>query len=153
MPAFINTLELLLFLAYGVILLSDVFCDGWYRRTGIEFLVLLLAGILLHLSTGFPVPDNRIAFGGASPAGALVVIFAGSVLGMFARYFFYLRTEFSWRAFLKPLCVSPILLLPILGLLQEGETYELLELLSLGFLAFQNGFFWRVIFERAKANA
>jgi hypothetical protein len=53
---------------------------------------------------------------------------------------------------LKPLCVSPIVLLPLLGTLQGAMTLEPIQVLSFCLLSFQNGFFWRVIFERANAT-
>jgi hypothetical protein len=92
-----------------------------------------------------------VAFGaGNSPAMAIVIMFLGVLAGIAARYFFYLKSAFSWADLLKPLCISPIVLLPLISSVQAVKTLETTQLISFALLAFQNGFFWQVVLERAQ---
>jgi hypothetical protein len=49
---------------------------------------------------------------------------------------------FILREFAKPIFVSPIVLLPLLGAV-TGATLDALQITSFWFLSFQNGFFWK----------
>lgn len=42
------------------------------------------------------------------------------------------------------------MLLPLLGTLQDASQLEAIQVVSFCLLAFQNGFFWKVVFERAQ---
>ena len=137
---------------YLLVLLVDAVRRRRANRLLIEGGLLALAAIVFNLTTGFPKPADRTSFGGAEVLTAMGVMLVCIVLGMVAQYVYYLKGEFSWRAFLKPLFVSPIVLTPLLGAVQGLEAVEGVQLVSFGFLAFQNGFFWRVIFERAEAG-
>jgi hypothetical protein len=137
----------------GLLALIDFLWSRSPRRFFVEFGLLFAAGITLFIAAGFPLPGSRQAFGAGSGSLLLVgVMFLCIVLGMAARYFFYLRNPFDWLSLLKPLCVSPIVLLPILGTLQSPAELAPVQLVSFCLLAFQNGFFWRVVFERAQSN-
>lgn len=71
-------------------------------------------------------------------------------LGTVASYIFHLKARFSWKSLVRPLAVSPLVLLPLMGTLQGRSEIEDVQLIWFGLLAFQNGFFWRVVFDRAK---
>lgn len=117
--------------------------------------VLALAFLVLWRSTGFPIPADfrRQSFGaGDNPWPMISLVFVCILAGMAARYFFYLQSRFTWSSLLRPVCVSPIVLLPLLGTLQDTDQLEALQVVSFCVLAFQNGFFWRVVFERAQAS-
>ncbi len=114
--------------------------------------VLLTAFLVLNVTTGFPQPSGRQAFGGASPLGAIGLMFVCVMVGMMARYTFYLKKSFSWLSLLKPLCISPIVLLPLIGSVQSNQDLESIQLISFAFLAFQNGFFWPMVLEHEKAK-
>jgi hypothetical protein len=60
-----------------------------------------------------------------------------------------LKGTFSWPDLLKPLCISPIVLLPLIGSVQGMKGLESMQVISFALLAFQNGFFWQVVLERA----
>jgi hypothetical protein len=103
--------------------------------------------------TGFPFFDSRQAFGvSASPVLALGLMFVGIIFGIAANYIFHLASPFSWLDFARPLVVSPIILLPLMGSLQ-GAALELLQLACFVVLAFQNGFFWQQVLRDAKPTA
>ncbi|GAB4181969.1 MAG: hypothetical protein Tsb002_02650 [Wenzhouxiangellaceae bacterium] len=151
MPPLINFLVAIFVAAYGLLILIDLIVDGERRRFhALELLGLAFVVVLFHLTTGFPQPDERIAFGGASYGQVLALVVAGVLLGMAARYFFYLRNGFKWRNFLRSFLVSPIVVLPLLGMLKSGSEWELQQVVFIFVIAFQNGFFWRAVFNDAK---
>jgi len=136
----------------GLILL-DFVRTRRIRRLVLEASCLFAVFLFLRWTTGFPEPADRRSFGtGSVSLGFVGLMFLCIMLGMAARHFFYLRGKFSWLPLVRPLCVSPIVLLPLLGALQGAASFEPIQVLSFCLLAFQNGFFWRVVFERAQAT-
>jgi hypothetical protein len=108
---------------------------------------LAVAFAILHWTIGFPAVVQ--SFSAASTVLTISLMFLCVLLGMIANYFFELRAQFTWKSFLKPLLVSPIVLLPLMGAVETRPGVQSVELVSLAFLAFQNGFFWRSVFKRA----
>ena len=121
------------------------------RRRGAICLVLLAVFLIaLNLMTGFPVPEARIAFGGTiSIWWAVIAMFVGIVFGMVAQYVWSKPQKFSWLDFLRPIVISPLVLLPLIGSLSGGPL-EPMQFLSLTLLAFQNGYFWQTVLSDAK---
>jgi hypothetical protein len=63
----------------------------------------------------------------------------------------YLQKEqFSWLDLLKPVTISPIVLLPLMGSVQGVGELKEIQVVSFGLLAFQNGFFWQAVLEGAR---
>jgi hypothetical protein len=113
-------------------------------------LVFLLGLVLLDV---FLVSSQRgyVSFGpDGSSLWTVLIMFCAVALGVAARYIFYLRGSFSWLDFAKPLCISPILLLPLIGSLQSVKSLEPMQIVSFGLLAFQNGFFWQAVLQKAR---
>ena len=137
--------------AYGALILVELATRRQIKRFLFEAAAMSAAVLILVATTGFPA--TRSSFGGASPLVAIAIMFACTVLGSIAHYFFHLRSAFSWRALLKPVCITPIVLLPLLGSVQANASLEAIQLISLSFLAFQNGFFWKVVIDRAGKDA
>lgn len=110
---------------------------------------LSVAAILARFWT-VEAPVDAAMFGasdtGFSVMFAVVIMLVGICLGILARYVFDADTAetFDWFALLRPLVISPILLLPLIGTLDEGELQSL-QVVSLAVLAFQNGFFWQKV--------
>jgi hypothetical protein len=134
---------------YLAAILVELLLSRRYGRFLFELLPLLgllvLDVLITSASTGY------IAFGaGSSPTVAVLIMFVAILLGVAARYIFYLKGEFSWLDFAKPLCISPILLLPLLGSIQAVKDLEPIQLVSFALLAFQNGFFWQAVLARAQ---
>jgi hypothetical protein len=153
MPALINyALIACLAIALLLAVLDHVRRPSWHR-----FLIYVLGlGVIagaLFLTTGFPFPSSRRAFGGggASQLLALALMFVGMVLGIAATYVFNLTGTFSWRDLARPLVVSPLVLLPLIGSLQ-GANLEPVQLVCFTVLAFQNGFFWQQVLRDAKPS-
>lgn len=154
MPSAVTQLLLGCFGGLVVLFVVDAIRSGRWGRFGVEMVGLLLAFLVLRWTLGFPdFGPNGQSFGpGDNPWPMIGLVFFCILLGMAARYFFYLKSAFSWSALLKPICVSPIVLLPLLGTLEDASQLRALQVVSFCILAFQNGFFWRVVFERAQAN-
>ncbi len=127
---------------------------AYLRHRGLmRFLIVLaflaMAAILTRHWTLEAAQDA--AMFGASDTGftvmpAIGVMLVGICLGILARYIFEADAAdtLNWFALLRPLVISPILLLPLIGTLDEGELQPL-QVVSLAVLAFQNGFFWQKI--------
>jgi hypothetical protein len=122
----------------------------YFKRFLFEILLIIGFIIILNITTGFPIPSSRQAFGGVSPLVAMGIMFVCTILGIMAHYFFYLKGKFSWRKFLKPLFISPIVFLPLIGSVQSISSLESIQMISFAILAFQNGFFWKEVFERGQ---
>jgi hypothetical protein len=121
-----------------------------WKRFVIQLALVAAGWFVLAETTGFP--EVRRTFGGTSSYLVLAALFAATMLGMVARYFFYLRGRFSLFKLIKPLLVTPMILLPLLGSIQAVSDLETIQTISLAFLAFQNGFFWHTIFDQASAQ-
>jgi hypothetical protein len=124
---------------------------GRHRRGGVGLLVLAVFLIALYVTTGFPFPSQgRVAFGGTiSVWWAVLAMLVGIVLGMVAQYVWSKPEKFGWLDFLRPIVISPLVLLPLIGSL-SGESLEAMQLMSLALLAFQNGYFWQQVLKDAK---
>ena len=143
------TKALLIFIGlYSLLILIELVISRSVKRFVIQAALLILVVAILYFTTGFPA--TRQAFGGASPVLAIVIMLLCTIAGIATNYFFYLKSKFSWRTFLKPILISPIVLLPLIGSVQGVSEVQALQLMSFAFLAFQNGFFWRVVLERAE---
>lgn len=154
-PGQINHLLLACFGILVALSVADLILTRRLRRFALEVTCLALAFLVLRLTTGFPAASGFRGQGfgpGDNPWPMIGLVFVCILLGMAARYFFHLKGALSWRALLRPLCVSPIVVLPLLGTLEDVSQLQPLQVVSFCVLAFQSGFFWRVVFERAQAS-
>lgn len=90
----------------------------------------------------FGVPDSSMI--------AVLIMLVGILLGIAARYVFYLRGQFEWLDFAKPLCISPLLMIPLIGSVQGVKEFQPVQVVSFALLAFQNGFFWQAVLQRSR---
>src|SRR6266849_9248163 len=125
--------------------------DHFRRRSKRRSLIygLLLGAVAVGAFFQVSPASSKQAFGSASPLMALALMFAGVLLGIAATYVFNLTGPFSWRDLARPLVVSPLVLLPLIGSLQ-GANLEPVQLVCFTVLAFQNGFFWQQVLRDAK---
>jgi hypothetical protein len=115
----------------------------------VPLVALLVVDVLIATAA-----KGYLAFGaGTSPTLVILITFGGILLGIAARYIFYLQAKFSWLDFTKPLCISPILLLPLIGSVQGAKDLQPMQVVSFALLAFQNGFFWQVVLQRAQPKS
>jgi hypothetical protein len=150
MPVLIN------FTLIGCLVASIIVAilDYWLRqnliRLIIYFLGLIAIVIILRYNIDFPSVYDRRAFGKTvSPEICVAVMFLCVVLGIMATYVFNISGKFVWLDFVRPLVVSPLILLPLIGSVQ-GASLEPLQLICFAILAFQNGFFWQQVLRDAK---
>jgi hypothetical protein len=134
---------------YFALILVDLVRSRSLKRFLLELvpLIILLAidVVMASASLGY------VTFGaGNSPALMVVIMFVCIVFGVAARYVFYLEGKFLWPDFAKPLCISPILLLPLIGSFKTGEDLTSIQMVSFALLAFQNGFFWQAVLAHAR---
>jgi hypothetical protein len=129
---------------------------GWINLVFLSCLVaaivlgLLVIIIVLRYTIGFPFSSESQSFGGGiSPEICVLIMFLAVIGGIMATYVFNLNTMFSWQEFVRPIVVSPLILLPLIGSVQ-GASLEPLQLICFTILAFQNGFFWQQVLRDAK---
>lgn len=149
MPPLINYILRACLLLYALFALIGVL----RREVGAwkELACVLAAFVILRWTTGFPAVIQ--SFSGVTPFVSVIIMFGFVLLGTIANYFFELRGRFSWESFVKPILVSPIVLLPLVGTVATRPEVQPIELISFAILAFQNGFFWRSVFRRASSHS
>lgn len=147
MPLLFTYLVILAIGVFTLIVLVEAAILRDFPKFTLQLLILALVALVLHFTTGFPKSTRLVMFGGTSPLVAILIMFVCTLLGMVAHYIFYLNNKsFSWLALVKPLVVSPIILLPLVGSMQAQAALEPIQLISIAILAFQNGFFWEAVF-------
>ena len=134
---------------YLAVILVELLRSRRLKRFLLELIPLV--GLLVIDVIAASASAGYVTFGsGSSPTLVVVIMFACILLGIGARYIFYLEGKFLWLDFIKPLCISPILLLPLIGSLQAGKDLEAIQVVSFALLAFQNGFFWQAVLAQAR---
>ena len=139
----ITYLLIFFFSLYGIIILIELLKFKAVKKTILEFIPLFVAWGVLYQLADFPTPKKP--FGDVSPFTSISLMFISIILGMIAQNFYYQNGEFNWRSIFKAICVSPIVLLPLIGI--GTSDLEPIQIVFLCVLSFQNGFFWKVIFE------
>ena len=147
----IITCLLIIFLGlFALFMILELIISRTIKKFFIQTLILLAVIAFLKVTAGFPAA--RVAFGGVSPVVAIGIMFVCILFGIAAHYMYYMRRKFAWRTFLKPLVISPIVLLPLIGSVAGTPGLEPVQMVSFAVLAFQNGFFWKEVFEHAKSK-
>lgn len=137
----------------AVVYLAVIAVD-WLRLRELKrflFELLSLLGLIVLDLLIASATAGYVTFGAdASSVWVALAMYGAIVLGVAARYIFYLREKFSWLDFVKPICISPILLLPLIGSIQSVKSLEPMQTVSFALLAFQNGFFWQAVLQRSR---
>jgi len=131
-----------------------------FLRFFIEGLCIIAFTLLLRVLFGFPAPRLTIAKGTSSDLAVGIALFLCMVLGMLAQFVFdHLsvpqreRKRFEWGLFLSPLFASPVVFIPLLAAFQNADI-DLTHLTTARFMvflvAFQNGFFWKEVFDKQR---
>lgn len=125
-----------------------------FRRRWIR-LVFELAALLVVVAVALLLNNSvsgKVSFGPKeSPFFPVGITFVGIIFGIAARYFFYLKPgKFSWLSLIKPIMISPIVLLPLISSVQAGGDLSPMQIVSFTLLAFQNGFFWQAVLDSAR---
>src|SRR5258708_2241252 len=70
----------------------------------------------------FVASDKKIAFGSSiAPELVLGIMFVCVIFGIAATYIFNLTSRFSWLDLLRPMVISPLVLLPLVGSIQGAQ--------------------------------
>ena len=147
---------------FSAIIFTFIILIEWIRSREIkilllQFILLIILIAIISIITSFPSTDDRVALGNDSiiikPWLTVVSMYFFIIFGMISNYFFHFKakSDFKLIKFLKPIFISPIILLPLIGVMQEGKI-ELMQYVSFLLLSFQNGFFWKEIFNRTKSS-
>jgi hypothetical protein len=150
-------------LLYGctIAYLVLIVVDAIHRRSLRVFSVQLGIGVVLYVLIVYFLRESlggRKSFGGealeVSHLWTLGAIVVGAVMGILARYVFDLerRSAFDWFSMLKPLCISPIVVIPLLATTQGHDTVAPFQVAMFWLLSFQNGFFWQAVLEKVRSR-
>jgi len=101
--------------------------------------------VVLNIFTGFP--NTRESFGTGNVEFIVIYAFIAMLLGIVSNYF-YFNHKFCFYTFIRPILVSPMVFIPVLGVITSSSVDTKVQILSICLVAFQNGFFWRSIFEK-----
>lgn len=113
----------------------------------ITITLLVIATSMLSLPEAMGAGDNPI------PWSTVGLLYLAMLAGITAQYFFFAKEgdNFQLRAFIKPFLASPVLFIPLASSYQEAlhpfEAFSMADLMML-LAAFQNGFFWKIVFDR-----
>lgn len=128
------------------------------KRFLLQLAAIITCSILLYLffyTLKTPVTEQKYA-----EVYFIVILYIFVLLGMATHYVYdrleqpNMRKKFNFEAFIAPVFVSPIVFLPLLGVIQSlvGELQNLTTntKIMLFLVAFENGYFWKVIFDQTK---
>jgi hypothetical protein len=134
---------------YVVTIVVELGLTRQFKRFLLELAAVVFVVCLALLVTNASI--GHVAFGeGVSPLRIIAIMFFMTMCGIVARYIFYLQQgQFSWLGFIKPLTITPIILLPLISSIQKTGNLNDMQAVSFAFLAFQNGFFWQAVLEKA----
>lgn len=129
---------------------------------GLVVQTLLIIGftVFLNILFGFPFPSAAVAKSPSSDLAVATALFVSMILGMLAQFLYSHftlrkgeRKDFDWGLFVAPLFASPIVFLPLLSALQNADvdlTHLTAPRLMVLLVAFQNGFFWKELFDKRR---
>ena len=126
MPSLFTYILILCLSLFAILVVADAVRVRGYSWLG-ELFGLVIAIYLLHSATGFPYP--RESFSAVPATISVGIMFICVLIGMSSSYFFQLDETFSWQSFLKPFAVSPIVLLPLIGTVQNRTDVESTQLI------------------------
>jgi hypothetical protein len=122
-------------------------------------ITLLAAGAILFLLR----PSQVDKMGSIAETASMIICYAAMVLGMAAEYGYSIAerrtrgetSSFDMLTFLMPIFASPIVFIPLLTLTSElgagGGAFTRARLMVY-LVAFQNGFFWKQLFEQRRQS-
>ncbi len=151
MSLFLTVATVLFAALYALILIWDLAVSRRWTPVIVQAVLLTAFLLALHFWIGFPAV--RYDFSGYDPLWVVVAMLVCVVLGMAAQYLFNLGEDpWKWRPFLRPVVISPIVLLPLLGSVEGADRLSTFQFVSFLFLAFQSGFFWKTVLDKAAAR-
>ena len=153
MHPLLNTIVICLGVVYLMIVGLGFFEASKQRLSlWIEASFLLGYFLLLHAWTDFP--RTMTSFSEPVSLTFLVSLQLSVVAGILSNRFFTAHADApqSWSTLMRPLVVAPMLLLPLLGSLDGCGELTTIQTASFLLLGFQNGFFWRKVFQHIQSR-
>ena len=150
MSPLIVKLITLSFIALFLLGLIDYRLNKSWVRTIKYYALLVLAILILHFLVDYP--SSKISYGGSSSWLIIILSYISMLVGMISQYFFNKDKVFDSMSFLKPFFISPIIYLPMLGVLGNNSSPDKIAILSIMIISFQNGFFWRSIYKNHESK-
>jgi hypothetical protein len=119
------------------------------------FVCILVVGIIsLIVVSNYPAPSEIETKGGLSASAPWVLVglmYVSMILGIVAQSYYFLDRSSPPTSWLKAALASPIIFIPLLSsyqdTLQNLTSFTIAQLMIL-LVSFQNGFFWKVIFDK-----
>ena len=140
-----NNILLFSMVLYSIFLVIEFYNSKKKQTIFIQIVIISVVTVVLFFMTGFPFP--KVSFGTTTSIMTVSIMFGCVIFGIFSNYLFF-STTFTWREFLRPVLISPIVLMPLYGLVEGTPDIQNMKLISLCLISFQNGFFWKVLFEK-----
>ena len=145
------------FAAAAVVLLYYVMTTT-SRRTRVAALLVLAVGAWVVYTPSSSLTQTRSS---SDEVIVAVVAYIAMVLGMMAQYFYVqaesgaTKVKFEWLPFLMPLLASPIIFIPLVSIAVDagGGGAFTRQKLMVYLVAFQNGFFWKQVFDQRRIKA
>ncbi|MEN8177010.1 MAG: hypothetical protein ABFS39_00130 [Pseudomonadota bacterium] len=115
-------------------------------------LVVLITFVILLTAT-LKSPEAMGSTASPIPWLTVGLLYLCMLAGIAAQYFFFASEKdvFRWQTFIKPFLASPVIFIPLASSYQEAlhpfESFSMADLMIL-LAAFQNGFFWKIVFDR-----
>jgi len=121
--------------------------NRWKWHIGLVIIVTGLAWFSLESQFNPPLKGAPTDTGISFAVGWVIVLtFIGVLLGISGKYLFETEGTFNWLDFLRPFAISPVVLLPLIGTLDHADV-QIVQMVSLFILGFQNGFFWQKVMQ------
>jgi hypothetical protein len=145
------------FAAVAVVLLYYVITSTSRRPRVTALLVLAVGAWVLYTLT----PSLTQTRSSTDEVIVAVIAYFAMVLGMVAQYFYVqaetgaTKVKFEWLPFLMPLLASPIIFIPLVSIAVDagGGGAFTRQKLMVYLVAFQNGFFWKQVFDQRRMRA
>ena len=154
MPRYVASLILLSAVVYILVSVVIRVRSGRYKLLLFEIAGVVVLLLIVHAL--FNLLEPVVSFG--PPRHVMILLsYVFLLLGMAAQYLFDHwgkpegSAQFKLTSFLQPFLISPIVFLPLLGLIPETSHGPIGEREFFVWInAFQNGFFWRVVYDKVQ---
>jgi uncharacterized integral membrane protein len=131
-------------------------------RMAVAWKGILGATVILLLITAYIFADQSQVSPFGSPTGLgfgfwdkslpVAIGIVGAVLGVFGSHLFTQTADvLDWRGLTKALVASPILIIPTIKLVEATGEQNLLTMMLLFGISYQNGFFWERVLEQKRS--
>jgi hypothetical protein len=142
----------------GIAIFELIRRKNW-ESFGIQIPVILIVALVLNRWFGYFNTTEIKGFRKIGEGWLVIGLYLSTIMGIVAHHIFVQtpgldapeeRTKLRWTPLLKPFVISPLIFLSALSQLNKVSAQAdtlIAALMQFGF-AFQNGFFWKAVFEQ-----